>query len=276
MTSNYTQQVKLLKNDFLKKYSGQSKIQEILPNDPVSNLITDNFHLSQLHQFVKNNPIYYKSIQMKINDISCTVYEGNLDRYWLSSIENTSSKAPFSPTWLLSAYIISQIAKKLGYLEIVDIGSGDGRIAYCAEMNNLKSISIEIDSQLSQLQNSIINKTNSTITIMNNDATKCDFGQLELRHPLFCIGGLSQMGGNYLGTEILQQLSQSKKSFKKFGFLFPGTNSKKYPSDPLGNGGWGTLIRKFELNISTEVTLPTMWTFHEIDDTPYFFVSKNE
>ena len=62
------------------------------------------------------------------------MYEGDINKYWLNSIQHGSSKAPFSPTWIMSGYIGSLLAKKLGYLQVIDIGSGDGRIAFCAKI----------------------------------------------------------------------------------------------------------------------------------------------
>ena len=46
----------------------------------------------------------------------------------------------------MSAYVDGvSIAKKLGYSELVDIGSGDGRIAFCGTILGFTSHSIEID-----------------------------------------------------------------------------------------------------------------------------------
>ena len=44
------------------------------------------------------------------------------------------------------------LAKELGYQEVIDIGSGDGRIAFCAKILDLESYSIEIDDMLVDLQ----------------------------------------------------------------------------------------------------------------------------
>ena len=40
---------------------------------------------------------------------------------------------------------MSLFAKKNGYSEIIDIGSGDGRIAYCSKILGMESYSIELD-----------------------------------------------------------------------------------------------------------------------------------
>ncbi len=69
----------------------------------------------------------------KINDILCTIYEGDINQYWLNSIKHGSSCQPFYPTWIMSAYIMASIANHLDYKELVDIGSGDGRIAFCGK-----------------------------------------------------------------------------------------------------------------------------------------------
>ena len=65
-------------------------------------------------------------LRKKIGLVDCIVYEGDINKYWLNSIQHGSSKAPFSPTWIMSGYIGVMFAKQLGYSEIIDIGSGDG------------------------------------------------------------------------------------------------------------------------------------------------------
>ena len=52
----------------------------------------------------------------------------------------------------MSAYVGALYAKELGYSEIIDIGSGDGRIAFCGKVLDMESYSIEIDDMLVDLQ----------------------------------------------------------------------------------------------------------------------------
>jgi len=122
-----------LKKEFALNYEGTSQIQEIIPISKSELFPIDQDKLNLLHEFATKNPIYYNSFEKIINDISCIVYEGDINKYWLNSIQHNSSHAPFSPTWIMSGYVLSLFAKENGYSEIIDIGSGDGRIAYCAK-----------------------------------------------------------------------------------------------------------------------------------------------
>ena len=57
----------------------------------------------------------------------------------------------FIPTWMLSAWsLVMSSIQNQGFEQIIDIGSGDGRIAYCGKVFGLDSISIEIDENLSK------------------------------------------------------------------------------------------------------------------------------
>jgi len=39
----------------------------------------------------------------------------------------------------------------------------------------------------------------------------------------------------------------------------------------LSNGGWSALIEKYQLNVIDTVSLPTVWTFDQLVETPYIF-----
>ena len=131
-----------LKKEFVKIYGGKSQIQEIIPVSKSESFPIPQSDLDLLHQFAIKNPIYYNSYEQIIGGIPCVVYEGDINKYWLNSIQYGSSHAPFSPTWIMSAYACVSLAKNLGYSEVIDIGSGDGRIAFCAKVLNLESYSI--------------------------------------------------------------------------------------------------------------------------------------
>jgi hypothetical protein len=123
----------LVKQDFAKNYAGSAHIQEVIPVSVSKQFPIDTHHLEMLHDFAQKNPIYFNSFEQEIAGILCTVYEGDINQYWLNSIKHGSSCQPFYPTWIMSAYVMASIAKKLGYKELVDIGSGDGRIAFCGK-----------------------------------------------------------------------------------------------------------------------------------------------
>ena len=149
-----------LKKHFASNYAGTSQIQEIIPISKSESFPIDEYELNTLHEFATKNPIYYNSFEKVINKIPCMVYEGDINKYWLNSIQHDSSHAPFSPTWIMSGYVMSLFAKEHGYSEIIDIGSGDGRIAYCGGILGMKSYSIELDPMLVDLQNSLTKNVN--------------------------------------------------------------------------------------------------------------------
>ena len=256
-----------LKKEFAKSYDGKSQIQEVIPVLKSELFPIPQLDLELLHQFAAKNPIYYNSYEKIIGGTLCIVYEGDINKYWLNSIQHSSSNAPFSPTWIMSAYVGVLLAKELGYLEVIDIGSGDGRIAFCAKVLDLESYSIEIDDMLVDLQKLLI--------ILDfhpycSDAVTFDYSSLNLIRPIFFIGGLAQMGGTALASGVLEK-TNSIPNLKNIGWVFAGTFSQKYQPDPKNEAGWGTLIEKNNLKSIQTISLPTVWTFHEPEETPYIF-----
>ena len=273
MIKEIAQNLVNLKKEFAKIYDGTSQIQEAIPILKSKKFPIDD--LDSLHNFTKNNPIYYNSYEKTISDIPCVVYEGDINKYWLNSIRHGSSRAPFSPTWILSAYLCCLHVKSLGYKQVIDIGSGDGRIAYCAKILGLDSYSIEIDDMLVDLQNSISESVGVNFNPNCSDAITFDYLTINLSNPAFFIGGLAQMGGITLATGILEN-TQSNPVKKNTGLVLAGTVSQKYATDPLNHAGWGTLIDKFSLDVIDTVILPAVWTFKETDDTHYIFTKSHK
>ena len=263
-----------LKKEFVKIYDGKSQIQEVIPKSKSELFPIEESHLKLLHEFATQNPIYYNSFEKQIGSVSCIVYEGDINKYWLNSIQHGSSKAPFSPTWIMSGYIGSLLAKELGYLQVIDIGSGDGRIAFCAKILDLESYSIEIDDMLVDLQN-ILASTLDFHTYCS-DATTFDYSSLNLSRPIFFIGGLAQMGGISLASGVLEKINSITDLKNDAGWVFAGTLSQKYASDPKNEAGWGTLIDDNNLKSIQSITLPTAWTLHEFDETPYIFAESKK
>ena len=261
-----------LKKEFVKIYDRKSQIQEIIPVLKSDSFPIEQKDLDLLHQFATKNPIYYNHFEKLIGGTACIVYEGDINKYWLNSIQYGSSRAPFSPTWIMSAYLGTLIAKDLGYSEIIDIGSGDGRIAFCAKVLGLESYSIEIDSMLVDLQ--------KLLTMLDfhpfcSDAACFDYSSLNLLRPMFFIGGLAQMGGTILASGVLKQIALITH-LNNTGWVFAGTYSQKYPLDPKNKAGWGTLIEENNLKHIQTLSLPTVWTFNESDDTPYVFAQSTD
>jgi len=261
----------LVKQDFAKNYTGNAHIQEVIPS-----LVSEQFplnvkHLQLLHDFAQKNPIYFNSYEEKFAGTLCTVYEGDINEYWLNSIKHGSSCQPFYPTWIMSAYVLASIAKQFGYLELLDIGSGDGRIAFCGKLLELTSHSIEIDDILVELQKIITSDTNQNFNPICGDALKFDYSALSLKQPIFFIGGLAQMGGDILAASIIDKINSISNIKKNAGIVFAGTHTKRQLSGNLENGGWSSLIEKYGLNVIDTVSLPTIWTFDQTTETPYIY-----
>jgi len=264
-----------LKQEFSKAYKGNSHIQEVIPISNSDMFPLEDKHMEMLHIFAENNPIYYNSYEQNINNIPCRVYEGDINEYWLNSISHGASYQPFYPTWILSAYIISLMAKNLGFKEVLDIGSGDGRIAYCAKLLDLETFSIEVDESLVKLQKLISFSTKIDFNPKCADAVEFDYSNLELEHPVFFIGGLAQMGGDILASSIIEKLNAIPNLKNNIGMTFAGTYSKKYfPGtmvESMSEGGWKSIIVKNNFEVIKTIILPTVWTFDQPIDTPYIF-----
>ncbi|HJR47058.1 MAG TPA: hypothetical protein VJ799_02775, partial [Nitrososphaeraceae archaeon] len=130
----------------------RSYVSEVVPRQHSTRFDIEQAILDKLNLFGKNNPIYLNQTNIVIDGILCRAYEGDINNYWLSSKKHDTCYQPFYPTWILSAYALAFYSKRFGFKELVDIGSGDGRIAYCSTLVGLKSFSIEIDASLSLLQ----------------------------------------------------------------------------------------------------------------------------
>jgi hypothetical protein len=260
-----------IKQIFAKIYDGNAHIQEVIPSKTSEKFQINSEHLQNLHNFALKNPIYYNHYEKEIDGITCIVYEGDINDYWLNSIKHGSSCQPFYPTWIMSALIMSQIAKELGYSELVDIGSGDGRIAYCGNILGLNSYSIEIDDVLVELQKTIGESTRHNFNPICNDALVFNYSTLNLKKPIFFIGGLAQMGGDVLATSIIDKINSISNLKNKTGIVFAGTHTKRQLSGNLENGGWSSLIEKHDLKVIDTVSLPTIWTFDQRVETPYIY-----
>ena len=263
-----------LKKQFVTNYNGTSQIQELIPTSNSESFPIAESKLNLLHEFATKNPIYYNSFEKIIDNISCIVYEGDINKYWLNSIQHDSSHAPFSPTWIMSGYILSLFAKENGYSQIIDIGSGDGRIAYAGKVLGMESYSVELDNMLVDLQKSL--STNVNFNPNCFDAIQFNYSSLNLTKPLFFIGGLAQMGGLDLATGVLNKIKSNSHLWNDSGWSFAGTLSKKYPADPKNKAGWGSFIENNSLQLIENISLPTAWSFHESDETQYVFAKPSE
>lgn len=270
---NLVKTIITLKEKFAQAYQGNSHIHEVIPIYSSKFFPINEKDLKMLHEFATSNPIYYNSFEMKITEIPCMVYEGDINQYWLNSIKHDTSYAPFYPTWILSAYALGMEAKKLGFEEVIDIGSGDGRISYCAKVVGLQSFAIEIDGQLVELQNKIASKTGINFNPKHADATKFDYKSLKLNHPALFISGLPEMG-EMMANSVINTIISIPKLKNSATFVLTGSHQMRKNSRDISKWGWGAVMDNFGLKVIKTVTLPTRWTVDQPIDTPYVFTTS--
>lgn len=259
-----------LKSEFMRGYDGRSLFCEIVPLSHSKYLPIDDGMLQSLHRFAAANPIYVRSYDSEISGIACRVYEGDINNYWLGSKKHDTSYQPFYPTWMLSAFALAHGAKSLGFEQLVDVGSGDGRIAYCGRLLGMESHGIEIDPDLVQLQNSISSATGVRYSAIRADATRFDYGTLKLSRPMFFISGLPEMG-EMLANSVIKQVLSNETIKHEAGFNFMGSHVMKALTRDKTGWGWGSVIASYDLELAGTVTLPTLWTADQEVDTAYVY-----
>ncbi|HEY6756190.1 MAG TPA: hypothetical protein VI037_02250 [Nitrososphaera sp.] len=263
--------VALLKREFVRSHKmTRSLLTEIIPLSYSKFLPIDNEMLDSLHRFATANPIYFKSHDAEISGIACRIYEGDINDYWLSSKKYDTSYQPFYPTWMLSAFTLALEAKLLGFDQLVDIGSGDGRIAYCASLVGMGSYGIEIDYKLVELQDAVSSSTGIKYNAIRADATRFDYGSLDLSKPIFFISGLPEMG-EMLADSVIRQVLSVEKLKHSAGFNFMGSHVMKSLTRDRSGWGWGSVIASFGLKLIGTITLPTLWTTDQMLDTAYVY-----
>ena len=269
MSQKLSKAITALKSEFMKKNKGGSHIHEIIPALAESLSIREH-DLDMLHKFAQNNSIYTNSYEMNILNTMCKVYQGDVNNYWLDSIKHDTSYAPFYPIWILSAYALALESKNLGVEQIIDVGSGDGRIAYCAKIVGLKSYAIEIDENLVRLENEILTNTKIDFKPIVADATQFDYTLLELSHPIFFISGLPEVG-EMLANSVIPRIRTIQSLQKDPIFVFTGSHIMRKDSKDKSMWGWGKLLDNYNLEVIKTITLPTYWTLDQPVDTPFIF-----
>jgi hypothetical protein len=259
-----------LKQEYTKCYRAQSFISEVIPLSSSDNLPFEDSILRKLNDFIKYNPIYYQSDNLYLLDTPCKSYQGDINTFWLSSKKYDTSYQPFYPTWMLSAYALSLTAKQLGFREIIDIGSGDGRIPYCGKLLNMDCLGIEIDEDLARLQNNICDLSQVTYPVFNENVLSFEFDSFNFISPVFFISGLPEMG-EMLATSVITKIKKIARLKHTAGFNFMGSHVMKQYSSDKTNWGWGNIIKQFDLRIVECLTLPTHWTNDQKIDTPYIY-----
>ncbi len=269
MNETFAKAVVTLKAEFMKRNESTSHIYEVIPTLPESFSI-DKHELEMLHKFAENNSIYSDSYEIKVLNPVCKVYHGDVNNYWLDSIKHDTSYAPFYPVWILSAYALALQSKSLGAKQIIDIGSGDGRIAYCAKVVGLESYGIEIDENLVNLENKISSNTGVDFRPIIADATQFDYASLELSQPIFFISGLPEVG-EMLANNVIPRIISMQNLKTNPIFVFTGSHIMRKDSRDKSKWGWGKVIERYNLEVIKTVTLPTYWTVDQPVDTPFIF-----
>ena len=267
MLKAMSKQLGNLKRSFVKSYKGRAHIQEILPlewYDRCQDVV-------MLHRFAQANPIYYRNYEETIHHTRCAVYEGDINNYWINSIKNPGSSQPFYPTWLLSAYILALAARESGCRQIIDVGSGDGRIAYCGRILGMDVCSVEIDTSLAELQTAISSDTGVDMDIRCSDATEFEYDSLRYDRPAVFTGGLPQLG-DLLATSVIQNMIHYDKAW----FILAGSRPRPDLNNIEEMFGWGKVIQKFGLKVDWTLELPTTWTFDQKLDTPYMCMTSQD
>ncbi|MDQ3848946.1 MAG: class I SAM-dependent methyltransferase [Thermoproteota archaeon] len=263
--------VSLLKSRFMEGHKNRrSLLSEVMPLSHSESLPIENDMLESLHKFARANLIYLGSYDAEINGIPCRIYEGDINNYWLSSKKHDTSYQPFYPTWMLSAFTLALTAKSLGFNQLLDIGSGDGRIAYCASLLDMEAYGIEIDYELAELQNTILSKTGIKYHAIRADATAFDYSSLDLSSPIFFISGLPEMG-EMLANSVIRQVLSIDRIKHNAGFNFMGSHALKRMTRDRSGWGWGSIIESFGLRVICTLSLPTLWTTDQILDTAYVY-----
>lgn len=266
--NNLVQELLKLKNEYLERIHSYNHIREFLPYPNHQGLFNVS-HLEKLHTFFKFNKIYYKSESLLLGDIPCISYEGDINQFWLSSKKYDTNYQPFLPTWVLSALVMVLVAKNLGYKNIIDIGSGDGRLLYCGSVIGLNSVGVEIDKDLCDLQTKVSEGSNVKFRVINGDANSIDYSQLALENTMIFISALPE-SGEMISHGIINQIKKYV-DLHNVGISFMGSNTYRRYSRDKSMWGWGKFMRDYELKLVDCLSLPTSWTLDEKNETPYLF-----
>lgn len=258
-----------LKKEYLEKIHSYNHIREFLP-EPASEFLLDKPDLEKLHTFFKLNKIYYKEENVVLGNIPCISFEGDINQFWLSSKKYDTNYQPFLPTWGLSALIMVQVAKDLGFKNILDIGSGDGRLLYCGSVIGLNSIGVEIDKDLCDLQTMISKDSNVKFEVINSDSNSIDYSQLALDNTMIFVSALPE-SGEMISYGIINQLKKYLDKLNNVGITLMGSHTYRKYSRDKSMWGWGKFINDNDLKLVECLSLPTSWTLDERKETPYLF-----
>ena len=252
-----------IKAGFVSAYSGSAHLREALPHRYPG---APAGRLEKMHMFARACPFYHGSSEMDLGE-PCTAYEGDISGHWIDSTKHDASAQPFYPTWILSAYLAAAEAARLGARQAVDVGSGDGRMAYACALAGMESHGVELDPGLCALQKSVSESTGVGFGVHCADAASFDYSALGLRRPAVFIGGLPQMGEGLAEAVVESVLGLGPD---RPVFVLMGSLERR----ALGPGGsWDRLLEKAGLAAGSVLELPTSWTMDRDRDTQYIYAS---
>lgn len=252
-----------IKAGFVAAYGGSAHLREAVPHEYPG---APAGRLEMLHEFARASPIYHNSFAMDLG-VPCTAYEGDISGHWIDSTKHDASAQPFYPTWILSAYLAAAEAARLGARQAVDVGSGDGRVAYACALAGMESHGVELDPGLCALQKSVSEDTGVGFGVHCADAASFDYSALGLSRPAVFIGGLPQMGEGLAEAVVESVLGLG---LDRPVFVLMGSRESR----ALGPGGsWDGLLEKSGLAAKSVLELPTSWTMDRARDTPYIYAS---
>lgn len=253
-----------IKARFVERYAGSAHLREAVPHRYPG---VPPGRLGMMHAFARACPVYHGSFEADLG-VPCTAYEGDISGHWIDSTKHDASAQPFYPTWLLSAYLAAAEAARLGAEQAVDVGSGDGRVAYACRAAGLEPHGIELDPGLCELQRSVSERTGVAFGVHCADAASFDYGRLGLRRPAVFIGGLPQMGEG-LAESVVGAVRGLQLDADPL-FVLMGSHERR----ALGPGGsWDRLLEREGLSVRSVLELPTSWTMDRERDTPYIYAS---
>ena len=280
-----------LKRGLAGSYRGSSHLYEAVPSGACEMAGVDSGAAASLGAFARANPVYTALSEADICGVRCTVCEGDATGHWLDSLKHDASAAPFYPTWMLSAHALARASAALGARAAVDVGSGDGRIAYCCRASTgMRARSIEIDGGLAALQRRISELTGVDIGASGSgeDAFGIDYWDLAGGGgggggPVaFFVGALPQVGellaeavvASALGGGGATAAAADPRREPLFVLAGAGETASGGVGGAASRWGWGPLLDRFGLRVAGMLELPTRWTLESAEGTPYVFASR--
>lgn len=264
-------------------YGGGYHLYEAFPSGPCPRAGLGAGAAAALGAFARASPVYERLSERDVGGVRCTVCEGDATGHWLDSLKHDASAAPFYPTWLASAHILAMAARAAGASSAVDVGSGDGRIAYCCAAAGIPARSVEIDGVLAAVQASISARTGVDMGApgRGEDAFAVDYAGLVRRErggaAAIFVGALPQVGELLAGAVAGAALDGARDGGA--GPILVLAGAGEGASGGVGGAanrwGWAPLLDRHGLEVLGVLDLPTRWTIEsQGGGTPYVFAAR--